>query len=367
MKILSLFDGMACGAVAFAELGLPIDRYVAYEIDKHAVKVASHNFPFIEQKGDVFEADFAEFNDFDWLIGGSPCTYWSIAQKNNRETEASGLGWELFSQYVRALHEAKPKYFLYENNKSMSKEIKASITETFGFEPVLINSALVSAQNRQRLYWVGIRQEDGTYRKAGVEQPEDRGILLRDVLDSGFDLTSNEKAYCLTKSYNPCAWNTIERSQRNMVAEPVCVTQRGRYAESGKIIQHYEPREDGKTNAITTVQKDNAITEPARIGCYPSPDGKTYPVYEVRNGLITIKDKQYPIKLADGFYIIRKLTVSECMRLQTVPEWYDFSIISNSQAYKCLGNGWTVDVITHIIQGAQIENAPTEVAASGEG
>ena len=439
---------MACGAIAFTKLGLPIDRYVAYEIDKYAVKVASHNFPFIEQMGDVFQADFTEHQGFDWLIGGSPCTYWSIAQKNNRETEASGLGWELFSQYVRALHEAKPKYFLYENNKSMSKEIKASITETFGFEPVLINSALVSAQNRQRLYWVGIRQEDGTYRKADVQQPEDKGILLRDVLDGA--VAWRDKAYTLDSNY----WKTTgpynperQRARRLMAAEPVCVAQRGRYADTGNrsakgngpVEQFYEAREDGKTNAITTVQKDNAIAEPVRIanlgesggqgqrvystdakasavrangrqemisepvrvgtieskaqnpdhdskqyrvyspdgkstticgqgggvgaktGLYAVPaDGKTYPVYEVCNGLITIKDKQYPIKLADGFYIIRKLTVSECMRLQTVPEWYDFSIISNSQAYKCLGNGWTVDVITHLIQSAQIENAPTE-------
>ena len=423
MKILSLFDGMSCGAIAFTKLGIPIDRYVAYEIDKYAVKVASHNFPFIEQRGDVFHADFAEFEGFDFVIGGSPCTYWSIAQKNNRETEASGLGWELFSQYVRALHEAKPKYFLYENNKSMSKEIRASIDKTFGFEAVGINSALVSAQNRQRLYWVGIRQADGTYRKADVEQPEDRGVLLRYVLDNA--VAWREKSYCIDANYyksgnltsftkqsgtrfmaaepvnvttdgkaqtlrSTCykdgirnmVGNNVDRKtcvaepvavdlqvvgrkknadgvyersweartdgkssnltsveSRRMVAEPVCVAQRVRYAESGEIIQHYEPGEDGKTQ----------------------------PIYEVRNGLITIKDKQYPIKLADGYYIIRKLTVSECMRLQTVPEWYDMSVISNSQAYKCLGNGWTVDVITHLIQSVQIENAPTEVAASSEG
>ena len=426
MKILSLFDGMACGAIAFTKLGIPIDRYVAYEIDKYAVKVAGHNFPYIEQRGDVFRADFTGFNDFDWLIGGSPCTYWSIAQKNNRETEASGLGWELFSQYVRAVHEAKPKYFIYENNKSMSKEIKASITEAFGFEPVLINSALVSAQNRQRLYWVGRRNGNGTYSKVDVEQPKDREILLRDVLDSA--VAWQEKSYALTtRCMGAIPEDTLKKHRHTMVAEPVnitadgkaqtlratcykdgirnmvgnnvdrktcvaepvCVAQRGRYAESGEIIQHYEHREDSKTNAITTVQKDNAICEPVRIGDLPNSegringsqamriydinaksvnlvaggggmggktglyavpaDGKTYPVYEVLNGLITIKDKQYPIKLADGFYIIRKLTVSECMRLQTVPEWYDFSVISNSQAYKCLGNGWTVKVIMHLI------------------
>jgi DNA (cytosine-5)-methyltransferase 3A len=185
MNILSLYDGMACGHIAFMLEEIPIDRYVAYEIDSYAVKTAVHNFPDIEQRGDVFDGDFTEFEGFDWLIGGSPCTYWSIAQKNNRETEASGLGWELYCQYTRALREAKPKFFIYENNKSMSKAIRDSITEAFGFEPVCINSALVSAQNRQRLYWVGRRNDDGTYSKVDVPQPEDRGILLKDILEGG--------------------------------------------------------------------------------------------------------------------------------------------------------------------------------------
>ena len=114
MRVLSLFDGMACGMIAMQAAGIEVDRYVAYETDKYAIQTSSHNFPMIEHRGDVFGADFSEFVGFDWLIGGSPCTYWSIAQKNNRETEASGIGWELFSQYVRALHEAQPKYFIYE-------------------------------------------------------------------------------------------------------------------------------------------------------------------------------------------------------------------------------------------------------------
>ena len=143
---------MSCAMLALLDQGIKVDKYVAYEIDKYAVKTATHNFPKIEQRGDVFDADFTEFRNFDYLMGGSPCTYWSIAQKNNRETEASGLGWELFSQYVRALKEAQPKYFIYENNKSMSNAIRESITNTFGFEPICINSALLSAQNRQRLY-----------------------------------------------------------------------------------------------------------------------------------------------------------------------------------------------------------------------
>lgn len=124
------------------------------------------------------------------------CTYWSIAQKNNRETEASGMGWELFSQYVRALRDIKPKYFIYENNKSMSKAIRQSITETFGFDAVCINSALVSAQNRQRLYWVGKRNDDGTYSKINIEQPKDRGIILKDILDG--TVAWQKKSYAYT-------------------------------------------------------------------------------------------------------------------------------------------------------------------------
>lgn len=160
-NVLSLFDGMACGMLALQGAGVKVDRYVAFEIDKYAIQTSSHNFPMIEHRGDVFDADFTEFKGFDWLVGGSPCTYWSVAQKNNRETEASGLGWDLFSQYVRAMKEAKPKYFIYENNKSMSQAIRQSINDTFGFEAASINSALVSAQHRQRLYWVGKRNAQG--------------------------------------------------------------------------------------------------------------------------------------------------------------------------------------------------------------
>lgn len=427
MKVLSLFDGMACGMLAMMDAGFAIDRYVAFEIDKYAVQTSSHNFHMIEHRGDVFQADFKEFYGFDLLIGGSPCTYWSIAQKNNRETVASGMGWELFSQYVRALHEAKPKLFIYENNKSMSGAIRASIDEAFGFEAVCINSALVSAQNRQRLYWVGKRNEDGTYSRVDVSQPEDRGILLRDILESGDgpgfkELSEREMEYMVretrdgrnhfdfdhhhdaTKEKSACLTaNTHKGVPYNVLCEPICVAERGRY-EDGTIVQRFEARLDGKSNVLTTVQKDNNVAEPVRVGTWPnnaknqahdsqqyriysadgksvtlcgngggmgaktwlyaipvefdgnSPikavscaDGKTYTVYKVDGGQITIKDKQYPIKLPDGFYIIRKLTVRECMRLQTVPEWFEFPV-SDAQAYKMLGNGWTVRVIAHLLQ-----------------
>ena len=234
VKILSLYDGMACGMIAMQLAGVDVESYDAYEIDKYAIKTAQHNFPMIKEHGDVFGADFTQYEGVDFLIGGSPCTYWSIAQTKNRETVASGMGWELFSQYVRALHEAKPKYFIYENNKSMSKQIRASIDEAFGFEAVLINSALVSAQNRQRLYWVGKRNEDGTYSKVNVEQPADRGILLKDILDSVVardmvaepvrGMENDTKSRTLTANY----WKTNVRDAfvdcaggRTIAAEPI--------------------------------------------------------------------------------------------------------------------------------------------------
>lgn len=447
MKVLSLFDGMACGMIAMNLAGVDVESYDAYEIDKYAVKTAQHNFPMIREHGDVFAADFTQYDGVDFMVGGSPCTYWSIAQTKNRETVASGIGWELFSQYVRALHEAKPKYFIYENNKSMSKAIRASIDETFGFEAVLINSALVSAQNRQRLYWVGKRNADGTYSKVNVEQPDDRGILLRDILETG--IAWQEKSYNLTTRCNGAIpSDTLKRHRHTMVAEPVCVAERGRYiGDDGEVEQHLEARNDGKTNTLTTVQKDNQVAVPIRIGTIEndaknhkfdsqqyrvySPDDKgvtlcgnggglgaktglyavpmrvreatkqgyvdiepgecvdlampksktrrgramrnkanclttscdlyeycgtlDMPIYQVRDGRITINDETYPIKLRDGCYIIRKLTVRECMRLQTVPETYEFPV-SNSQAYKMLGNGWTCEVIAHLIRSALVED-----------
>lgn len=419
MKVLSLFDGMACGMLAMQSAGLTVERYVAFEIDKYAVQTSSHNFPMIEHRGDVFQADFTEFSGFDFLVGGSPCTYWSIAQKNNRETEASGMGWELFSQYVRALREAKPMYFIYENNKSMSKAIRESITETFGFEPECINSALVSAQNRQRLYWVGKRNPDGTYSKVHVDQPEDRGILLKDVLDS---IAIRDKANCLCGNRGGTSLaHDLEKLKHNYAAEPIKPLSEKEMDYMVRPVKdgrnhfdfcHFHDGNQDKSRCITaTIAKGvpyNVVADPVRVGTWPNnaknqahdshqhriyctdgkgvtlcgngggmgaktglyaipieyvedipikavscTDGKTYTVYKVKDGQITIKGNQYPIKLADGFYIIRKLTVSESKRLQTVPEWYEFPV-SNAQAYKMLGNGWTVEVIAHLIRATQL-------------
>lgn len=275
--------------LALLDQEIKVDKYIAYEIDKYAVKTATHNFPEIEQRGNVFDADFTEFRNFDYLMGGSPCTYWSIAQKNNRETEASGLGWELFSQYVRALKEAQPKYFIYENNKSMSNAIRQSITGTFGFEPICINSALLSAQNRQRLYWVGKRNADGTYGKVEIEQPTDKGILLKDILETGEDLTSNDKSYYMTASYNgACGWNTIERSQRTMVAEPVIFNVPHGFNKGG--IKY------DKSPTLTAQgdwQHNNFISEPVRVGSLPRPNGElsqsqAFRVYDIEGKSVNL-------------------------------------------------------------------------------
>lgn len=360
MKILSLFDGMACGMIAMLNAGIEVESYDAYEIDKYAITVSSHNFPNIKHHGDVFQADFTQFEGVDFLVGGSPCTYWSIAQKNNRETEASGIGWELFSQYVRAVKEAKPKFFIYENNKSMSAAIRASIDNAFGFDAVCINSSLVSAQNRQRLYWVGQRNADGTYSKVPVEQPKDLGIFLKDVLDNAVAWQDKAFAYT-TRCQAAIIEDTLEKHRHTMCAEPVNLdkiyglTSNDTYVQydlSGKNHRsqdqrgYYPHSKHGTLNASSTESKTGVIEPVQRAE-------RVKPIYEVKDGQISIKGKKYPIKLAEGYYIIRKLTLSECKRLQTVPEWYDFSVISNSQAYKCLGNGWTCDVITHLINATQ--------------
>ena len=231
------------------------------------------------------------------------------------------------------------------------------------FDCTLINSSKLSAQNRQRLYWCGKRNPDGTYHRVDVPQPEDRGILLKDILETGTAL--REKAYpVLTTHRSATAQDAFERAQRNVVAEPVNVTTDGK-AQCQRATYY----KDGIRNMVgNTIDRKTCVAEPVRIGTIESEaknadfdsqqyrvystDGKSgtldRPIYRVEGGYITIKGKQYPIKLADGCYIIRKLTVTECKRLQTVPESYEFPV-SDTQAYKMLGNGWTVDVIVHIL------------------
>lgn len=276
MNVLSLFDGISCGMVALERAGIHVDRYKAYEIDENAIKISDFNYPQIERGGDVFNAEYHE-GEFDLLIGGSPCTYWSIAQTKNRETTSSGLGWELFSQYVRALKECKPKYFLYENNYSMSKEIKNAITKELGVEPICINSALVSAQNRKRLYWTNI---------PNVSLPQDKNIMFYDVIDF-----NNE-------SFRPIG---------NWVYN--------KWGDTRKIDMLYDVKSP-KSHTLTTKTTHS-------MGYYLNEDHTQY----------------------------CNLTVRDFEKLQTLPDGYcDKAPVTKGAKYKAIGNGWTVDVIAHILK-----------------
>lgn len=282
IKVISLFDGVSCGMVALERAGIKVDRYVAYEIDKNAIKISQYNYPNIEHMGDVTTADFTQYKNFDLLIGGSPCTYWSICQsKEKRETTSSGLGWDLFSQYLRALKEINPKYFLYENNKSMAKEIKKEITKQLGVDPIYINSNLVSAQNRPRLYWTNI---------PNVEVPKDRNILLRDVVD----FSENEFR-------GMSNWVHGERSGKKRLDRLATVNSK-------------------KANCLTTSKTHN---------------------------------EQYYANADKTLYT--NLSVKQYELLQTLPVGYvDKVDIKETSKYRAIGNGWTVEVIAHILKNMDV-------------
>lgn len=186
MNVLGLFDGCSCGQATLKKIGIKYNNYFASEIDKYAIKVTQHNFPKTIQLGNIYNINYSKLPKIDLILGGSPCTYWSIAKKD-RETTSQGIGFDLFMQYVKAVEILKPKYFLYENNHSIHKDIKAAITEKLGVDFIMINSALVSAQNRKRCYWTNI---------PNINQPKNKNIFLTDILESG--ITNKNKSYCVS-------------------------------------------------------------------------------------------------------------------------------------------------------------------------
>ena len=391
MNVLSLFDGMSCGMIALDRLGIKVDNYYASEIDKYAIQVSQANYPDIIQVGDITKLDLSTLPKIDLVMGGSPCQGFSFAGKQLAFDDPRSA---LFFEFHKAISYLQPKYFLLENVK-MKKEYLDIISEYMGVEPIFINSSLVSAQSRQRYYWTNI---------PNVEQPEERGIVLRDILEDGFN-TERDKSHCLDANYykGSSVENYFKKSRRQMVFKPqrvgtikdggqgnriyskdgkgisisaqsggtagngnmlvetsdkpqhigtavdvnghdilkrvyspdgksptlntcgggnthakvVCGAWRGRYNQDGSTSQKLELRKDNKTNSITTVQKDNVLT----------------------------KDEVY----------WRKLTPLECERLQTVPDNYT-NHVSNTQRYKMLGNGWTIEVIAHILKNMEVED-----------
>ena len=251
------------------------------------------------------------------LIGGSPCTHWSIAQTKNRETEASGIGWELFLNYRIACDKYKPDYFLYENNKSMSPAIRAQITAELGVEPVLINSAKVSAQNRQRLYWVGRRNPDGTYSQVRVEQPEDRGILLCDILESG--VCWREKGYALKANYfKSSVVNAMDGGHfpAPMATEPVNMTADGK-AQCLRATYY----KDGIRNMVgNTIDRKTCVAEPVRIGTIESKakntdfDSQQYRVYSPDGKSVTLCGQGGGVGAKTGLYAVP-------MRVREATKW----------------------------------------------
>jgi DNA (cytosine-5)-methyltransferase 1 len=340
MKVLSLFDGIAGAKQALQELNVDCEYY-ACEIDKYAIKIASTNHPDINYFGywpassydvkDLLSKDWESYstslqhdvgyisqtkliNNIDLLIGGSPCQDLSGAGKGNGlEGKRSGL----FFEYVRILETVKPKFFILENVASMKKENRDKISSILGIEPIMIDSALVTAQQRKRYYWVG-KLLNGSYQSVLIKQPEDQKIYLKDILENG--VTDRDKSFTIDANY----WkggnlkSYFEKHRRQLIFQPIATSERGRRLnkegtkrddKDGGIVRLYDLKQYFKSYNLTTVQKDNYITEN---------------------------------------YIIRNLTTTECEILQGFPDGYTEGV-SNTQRYKALGNSFTVPVIKHIL------------------
>jgi len=389
MKVLSLFDGMSCGQIALNRLGIKVDTYYASEIDKYAMEITQKNFPETIQIGDVCAVRGEDYQDVDLILAGSPCQGFSFAGKQLAFDDPRSA---LFFEFIRLLKEIKPKYFLLENVK-MKKEYLQIISEQvsacypkipFGIEPIFINSSLVSAQSRQRYYWTNI---------PNITQPEERGIVLRDILEEDpgenpvKDTARNQRHYKNLDEKSLCMTATMYKGAGNngMTLVPIRAgAWRGRSLdESGKNVkwketkpkQMLETRKDEKSNAVSTFTKDNVVvhsyrevrTEDAKKArrenrkktgkdhtpfrskeLQPREDGK---VGTVTPGLNN--DHRISLTRDDTQEVYwRKLTPLECERLQTVPDNYTEGV-SNTQRYKMLGNGWTVEVICHILKNME--------------
>lgn len=307
MNVLSLFDGMSCGRIALERSGIKVDKYFAAEIDKYAIQIAKKNYPDTIHLGDVQEVMYPQSFDghkIDLVIGGSPCQGFSFAgQRLNFDDPRS----KLFFEYARLVKDCNPKYFLLENVR-MKQECQDVINDILGVYPIAIDSSLVSAQSRKRLYWTNIPR---------ISQPNDKGIVLKDILENG--IVDRDKSHCIDANYfkGGNLKQYFEKHRRQLV-----------FSEDG--LCHIGTADINGHDCIKRVYHPNgkSATMNACTGGNREPK-------------VSVDEKRW-----------RKLTPLECERLQTVPDGYTVGV-SNSQRYKMLGNGWTVDVISHIFKNME--------------
>lgn len=352
--VLSLFDWMSCGKMALERAWIPVELYLASEIDKYAIHIAHKNFTDVINIWDVttiHKKSFWEITEFDIVIGGSPCQWFSNAGNGLNFNDHRS---KLFFEYVRIVKEFKPKYFLLENVK-MKKEWQNIISEyLFGIQPIEINSSLVSAQNRKRLYWVGKRNEDWSYSQVLINQPEDKGILMKDILQDKVE----EKYMLSEKSVNGFLNKASIFRNRFKITSPdekgACLTtnNQGSCITQSYIICNINPSWNGQNgNIYSSEGKSPTLT--TNKGEWPKilqlPRGANkWGIFEQKTPTLSSNSRSYNNLLHDG-YCLRRLTPIECERLQTLPDNYT-EWVSNTQRYKMLGNGWTVDVIANIFK-----------------
>lgn len=409
ITVLSLFDGMSCGQIALRELGIGVNRYYASEIDRFCMEQTALNFPETVQLGDVRTVNVSALPKIDLILAGSPCQGFSYAGKQlNFNDPRSALFFE-FVRILRHVQALNPEVKFLLENVQMKREYEQTISDTLGLSPVTINSALVSAQNRMRLYWSNIRtRQDGLFGNhiTDIPQPQDRGLFLSDILEDEVDERYNIKDTVLQnlifhkernkkngRRYDMVIKTPDEKSVAIQVGgkgmyDIVCVAMRGRYNQAdGRNKQQLEARHDGKTNTITTVQKDNFILQRSRgnnvgavyidktptltsnaweqnnlvcsrtvkqinpsvesNGRQPYQQNRVYAADGISPALCSSRRGQSPFVITPDD-ILRRMTPTECARLQTIPEWYKWGC-SSTQQYKMLGNGWTVEVIKHIL------------------
>lgn len=360
INVISLFDGISCGKLALERAGIPIKKYFASEVDPYALKVSKINHPDIIHMGDVQWISGNRFSDMDidLLMGGSPCQGFSFAGKQlNFKDPRSAL----FFEFVRLLREVKPKYFLLEN-VMMKQEYQDVITKYLGVESIEINSSLVSAQNRRRLYWTNI---------PGITQPEDEQIYLKDIILNG--MVDRSKSHCIAASVGRTTSREYwKKNQGGLVLTGRVVGRRinkngtrDDYNLNLPIKQRFECRTDNKSNALTTIEKDNYLLEFEKL--IHSEKALAYMNRTVKDGrnhwdfahfsdvqnpksaaVVANFFKGVPYNVLKDWDCIRKFHPIECERLQTIPNNYTASV-SNTQRYKLIGNAWTVDVIAHIL------------------